>query len=63
MYKGLREYMEVKRLDTAKQMLLSNECTPTRVSTILGYSSVRQFSMLFKKLIGVTPQDYKSANN
>ncbi len=61
--KTLREYMEVKRLDTAKQMLLSNECTPTRVSTILGYSSVRQFSMLFKKLTGVTPQDYKSANN
>lgn len=59
----LREYVEMTRLGIAKQMLSSEEYSPTRVASCLGYPSVRQFSLMFKKITGTSPAEYKSAHN
>lgn len=60
--KTLREYMETKRLATAKLMLV-NGLAPARVAAELGYPSVQCFSLMFKKITGLTPQEYKLARN
>ena len=59
----LREYVEMARLGIAKQMLANGEYSPTRVASYLGYPSVRQFSLMFKKITGTSPAEYKSAHN
>ncbi len=61
--KTLHEYMELKRLDMAKQMLLKYSYTPSRVAIELGYPSVRHFSLLFKKVTKIAPQEYKLMQN
>lgn len=61
--KALREYVELKRIGLAKNMLMKCDYSVSRIVTELGYPSVRQFNMLFKRLTGFLPQDYKVAQN
>lgn len=61
--KTLKEYMELKRIEMAKHMLLSPENTPSLVARQLGYTSVSHFSFLFKKLTGHAPTDYVRTQN
>ncbi len=61
--KSLREYMELKRLYVAKQMLTKYSYAPSRVAAELGYPSAQSFSLLFKKVTGFSPQEYKFAQN
>lgn len=60
--KNLSEYIELKRLDAARKMLLIRENTVSMVAEKLGYPNVQQFSRLFKKLTGIAPGDYKLIN-
>ena len=50
-------------LEIEGKMLSSEEYSPTRVASCLGYPSVRQFSLMFKKITGTSPAEYKSAHN
>ena len=44
------EYFQLKRLETAKRMLLQKDCMPTIIAKQLGYPSVQYFSLIFKKI-------------
>lgn len=57
--KSLEEYFQFKRMEIAKELLLDRENTTGWVALKLGYSSVQYFSNLFKKLVGVSPNDYR----
>lgn len=61
--KTLDEYFQMKRLDVAKRMLLKAENTPAVVARWLGYPNVQYFSLLFKKITGITPNEYRYSNN
>ncbi len=61
--KTLDEYFQLKRLEAAKKMLLQTNNTPATVSHQLGYSNVQYFSLLFKKITGITPSDYRYSQN
>lgn len=61
--KTLDEYFQQKRLEAAKRMLLRAESTPTAVARQLGYSNVQYFSLLFKKVTGVSPNEYRYSQN
>lgn len=61
--KTLDEYFQFKRLEAAKQMLLKSGNTPAAVARQLGYPSVQCFSLLFRKIIGVVPSDYRYSQN
>ena len=37
--------------------------TPAAVARRLGYSNVQYFSLIFKKIIGVSPNEYRFLNN
>ena len=60
--KTLDEYFQLRRLETAKRMLLKAENTPAVVAQRLGYTSVQYFSLLFKKITGIAPNEYRYSN-
>ena len=57
--KTLDEYFQLRRLETAKRMLLKAENTPAVVARRLGYTNVQYFSLLFKKITGIAPNEYR----
>lgn len=57
--KNLDEYFQLKRLETAKVMLLKANHTPATVAKLLGYPNVQYFSLLFKKITGVAPSEFQ----
>lgn len=61
--KTLELYVEFKRLDMAKRMLLQLGHTPAAVARRLGYPNVQYFSFIFKKVTGVAPNDYRCSQN
>lgn len=61
--KTLEEYLQLKRLDIARHMLLQDGHTPAAVARKLGYPNVQCFSVLFKKITGVAPSDYRLSQN
>lgn len=61
--KTLEEYFQFKRLAVAKQMLLKAGNTPATVARTLGYPNVQFFSLIFKKIMGMAPNDYRFSQN
>lgn len=61
--KTLTEYFRFKCLYTAKKMLQEAGNTPAMVARRLGYPSVQYFSLIFKKLTGVAPNEYRYLQN
>lgn len=59
----LAEYFQSRRLDIAKRMLLDDGCTPASVASRLGFASVQNFSLLFRKITGVAPSEYRQSRN
>lgn len=57
--KTLDEYFQLKRLEAAKRMLLKTGNTPASVARQLGYPNVQYFSLLFKKITGIAPNEYR----
>lgn len=61
--KTFEQYFQLKRLDVAKRMLLKSDATSTVVAKQLGYPNVQCFSLVFKKIIGVAPNNYRYSQN
>lgn len=57
------EYLKKIRIDNAKNMLLNTEQTVEDISYAVGYSDIKYFSRLFKKLTGVTPTEFRKLYN
>lgn len=61
--KTLDEHFQLKRLEAAKKMLSEAENSPTAVARQLGYANVQCFSLLFKRMTGFTPNEYRYSRN
>lgn len=61
--KNLTEYFQFKRLDVAKRMLLKADNTPAFVARQLGFPNVQHFSLIFKKITGAAPNEYRYLQN
>lgn len=61
--KTLDEYFRLKRLEVSKRMLLAAENTPSVVAHRLGFPTVQYFSSVFKKITGISPNDYRTSRN
>lgn len=57
------ELFQSRRIAAARRLLLCPEQTPASVSRCLGYPSVQQFSLLFKRLTGIAPGEYRHTQN
>lgn len=61
--KSIREYFQLMRLEASKRMLLDKDNTVGMVARKLGYVNTPYFAALFKKLTGMTPAEYRHAQN
>lgn len=57
-----KEYLQMKRIELARGLLTSTTFTITDISLEVGYNSVSKFIEAFKRLEGVLPSDFRSAN-
>lgn len=57
--KSPNEYLRIKRLKKAAELLLQNEYGVTEISLLVGFSSSTYFSSCFKKQFGITPTDFR----
>ncbi|MBI9014351.1 MAG: response regulator [Clostridiales bacterium] len=53
------EYLRNKRVEVAKELLRSKEYTVKEICYQIGYNDPNYFSRLFKKLVGVSPTEFK----
>jgi len=53
------EYIRKKRMDVAREMLRSKNYSVKEICYKIGYNDPNYFSRLFKKLVGVSPTDFK----
>ncbi len=53
------DYIINKRVENACQLLRQNQLSCTEISQLCGFASPAQFSLIFKKKIGITPKNFK----
>mgnify|MGYP002554086978 CR=1 FL=1 len=58
--KTLTEYINKVRIDNAKQMLRCSSLPINSITFYVGFRDANDFSRLFKKLEGISPEDYRS---
>lgn len=58
---GIIEYFSRMKIDTAKELIRTEQMNFTQISEKLGYTSIHYFSRRFKKETGMTPSDYASS--
>ena len=54
------EYVQKRRFEMAKQMLIGTESKVSEIAATLGFPSTPAFTMLFEKCTGCTPNEYRS---
>lgn len=57
------EHLQFKVLDEAKRLLLHPKNSATHVAHLLGFANVQRFSLLFKRMTGMSPNDYRFSRN
>lgn len=58
----LHQAIIIKRLDTAKKMLLESEQTIIEISNAVGFTTVSSFYRNFKRQFGMTPIEFRKQN-
>lgn len=59
---GFVEYLTRIRMEKAKELLMTTECSMKEICSLVGYADPNYFSRSFKKNVGVTPTEYKEGN-
>lgn len=54
------DYLNRVRIDAAKEMLREIKYNISEIAGGCGFSDYRYFSKIFKKIVGITPSDYRS---
>ncbi len=60
--KTAQEYVQLKIIDKAKDLLYSPDKSINEIAYGLGFKYPHHFSRMFKKIVGVSPTDYRLAN-
>ncbi len=55
------QYITAKRLEKAKEMLLTTDLSVQEISSAIGYDNVNHFIQLFKKKTGITPGRFRKS--
>lgn len=56
---NLSDYLEQIRIDKAKMLLLNPHLRITQISDMVGYKDEKYFSKVFKKLAGISPNEFR----
>ena len=57
----ISNYIRDKKIETAKNMLLYSDFSPSEIASILAFSSQSYFTEVFRKTTGVTPRKYQES--
>lgn len=57
---SISEYIQAKKIDTAKNMLVYSNYSPAQISSILAFPSQSYFTEVFRKRTGMTPLKYRA---
>ena len=57
------DYIRALRIQKAKEMLKSDYGSISDVAEALGYQNIYDFSRTFKKLVGVSPKNFKQTSD
>ena len=62
---GIAEYVNYQRIEQATKLLTTTKLKVTQISDLVGYCNTDTFTRNFRKLMGVTPTEYRqmSINN
>lgn len=60
--KSAQEYIQNKIIDVAKNMVFDRNKSVSEIAYELGFKYPQHFSRLFKNRVGMTPNEYRSAN-
>lgn len=55
-------HLQLKRIEFAKEILRTSQAPLSQIVRELGFPSVQYFSFLFKKIVGIAPNEYRWAN-
>ncbi len=58
-YSSIENFIILKKIDYAKELIISNNLTLTEIAFQLNYSSVAHLSYQFKKTTGLTPSAFQ----
>ena len=61
--RSAQEYIQLKLIATAKERILAPNKTIGQVAYELGFQYPQHFTRLFKKITGLTPNEYRSAEH
>ena len=53
------EYLREFRIETAKSFLLNGKMSIGEISSYLGFANTSHFDVIFRKMVGILPGDYK----
>ncbi|MDO4940497.1 MAG: helix-turn-helix domain-containing protein [Erysipelotrichaceae bacterium] len=56
---NLREYINQLRIDESKRLLLSTNMSISEIASYVGYYNISYFSTVFRKLVGVSPAEWR----
>lgn len=60
--KTAQEYIQLKIIDTAKERILAPSSTISEIAYGLGFKYPQHFTRLFKKVVGCSPNEYRTSN-
>ena len=58
----MREYLTKERIEAAKQLLAASDRTIPQIASLLRFCDQSYFTMVFRKLTGQTPGEYRKEN-
>ena len=61
--KTVQDYVTNLKMDEARRLLDATAKSVAEIGAYLGYSSQSHFQRVFKKVVGVTPGDYRKGNH
>jgi AraC-like DNA-binding protein len=61
--KSAHEFIQLKLMDVAKERMFDTTKSVSEVAYGLGFKYPQHFSRVFKQLVGMTPQEYRSSMN
>jgi len=56
---GLLDYITVEKINKAKEELISSNLKISEIGESVGYEDNTRFSKVFKKVVGIAPQEYR----
>lgn len=57
--KSPKDYIQAKVIDVAKEQLKGTDLTITEIAYSLGFEYTQHFSRYFKKIVGLSPKEYR----